>query len=95
MRHPEKQQQLRNKAAKLERLTRKSIDNQCREKLRHENYWSALRHAIDMTRTTRRLYTPYICEHCGFQHVGSISNSVVWMFGGESVSVTSENGLAK
>jgi hypothetical protein len=84
MKLAEKQQKWQRLANRLTTQTRRSEKNQCRDKFRHEDFFSAMSHARDLTSTSGKLYTPYVCVHCGFQHVGHVGESVVWMFEGVS-----------
>jgi hypothetical protein len=94
MKLAEKQQRWKRLRDRLEKRSMKSVKNQCRAKIQHENFLSAMAHARRLTDMSGHLYTPYTCVHCNSQHVGSISDSVVWMFEGESLHVHVIKGRA-
>ena len=84
----EKQSKWKRLALRLDKLARSSEKNQCRDKLRHNDFFEAMSHADSLTTQYGRLYTPYVCTDCGFQHVGRVGDSVVWMFEGISFCAT-------
>ena len=78
-----KQRRWKRLANRLDKQAKTSEANQCRSKLRHEDFLSVMFHADKMTALSGKLYTPYVCVNCGYAHVGHVpGDSVVWMFEG-------------
>lgn len=72
----------------LKRQAEACLDNQCRDKIQHEDFWSAYQHAYQLGKATGILYMIYHCETCGFAHVGHTDQpTVTWMMEGYAEKV--------
>jgi len=68
---------------KLNKQTKACEENQCGNKIQHEDFWSAMQHCDQLCKLMGVLYTIYHCETCGFAHVGHVDTpSVTWMMEG-------------
>lgn len=81
----------RKRERALVRLTQQTEaceDNQCGNKIQHEDFLSAMRHCEQLGRLNGILYTIYFCSTCGFAHVGhSDAPTITWMMGGYAETV--------
>lgn len=86
------------KAKKLERLGRRldkqsknCLAGQCKDKVQHENFLSAMTHCIQLGKISGILYSVYHCETCGFAHVGHTDQpSITWMMDGYSETINTK-----
>lgn len=75
----------------LEKQTKACISSQCKNKIQHEDFWSAMAHCGQLCHLTNTLYSIYHCETCGFAHVGHTdAPTITWMMGGYSETVNTK-----
>jgi hypothetical protein len=73
---------------KLAKQTVACEENQCGNKIQHEDFLSAMQHCGQLCELTGILYTIYHCETCGFAHVGHVdAPTVTWMMEGYAETV--------
>lgn len=88
MKLAEKQGRWRRQTMSLERRTRRSEKNQCRDKFRHLDFLSAMQHARGLELKEHKLFTVYECIDCGHTHVGRAGGEfLVWMMGPYSETI--------
>lgn len=67
----------------LTKITEACEDNQCGNKIQHDNFWDAMMHCGQLCEAFGILYTIYHCETCGFAHVGHVNQpTITWMMEG-------------
>jgi len=75
----------------LEKQTKACLANQCKEKIQHEDFWSAMMHCGQLCQLRGILYSIYHCEDCGFAHVGHHDQpTVTWMMEGYAETVATK-----
>jgi len=83
-------------AKRLDKQTEACLDNQCRNKVQHEDFWTAMMHCKQLSQMTGVLYAIYYCEDCGFGHVGHAAPkhtdqpTITWMMEGYAETISTK-----